>query len=196
VNGPATIIPLKKSRPTWGSDVASIEWCACAAAQLVPDIRFSIHRLVHFITSRIRVCVCLDTISLRHGVFMAPHGTATVFIPSHWCLQLCNKRFLSSSSTGAKAEAWYLLIRADACLLLSLWCSCVTVPVSVSVWSRGQSDKIWRIDLQGDHESCHLVGSRMTSKSGHLVKYGLRILRMTPKILSSCHPVGQPDIMT
>jgi hypothetical protein len=28
-----------------------------------------------------------------------------------------------------------------------------------------QSDKIWRIDLQGDHDSCHPVGLRMTLKS-------------------------------
>ena len=28
-----------------------------------------------------------------------------------------------------------------------------------------QSDKIWRIDLQDDHESCHPVALRMTLKS-------------------------------
>jgi hypothetical protein len=55
-----------------------------------------------------------------------------------------------------------------------------------------QSDKIWRIDLQDDLESCHPVGLRITLD----FEYGLRILRMTPKILSSCHPVGQPDSMT
>ena len=28
-----------------------------------------------------------------------------------------------------------------------------------------QSDKVWRIDLQDDHESCHPVGLRMTLES-------------------------------
>ena len=59
-----------------------------------------------------------------------------------------------------------------------------------------QSDKIWRVDLQDDHESCRPVGLRMTLESFRPVKYGLRILRMTPKILSSRHLVGQPDSMT
>jgi len=53
-------------------------------------------------------------------------------------------------------------------------------------------DKIWRIDLPDDHESCHPVALRMTLNP----QYGLIILRMTPKILSSCHPVGQPDSTT
>ena len=43
-----------------------------------------------------------------------------------------------------------------------------------------------------DHESCHPVSLRMTSNP----IYGLKIQRMTPKILSSCHSVGQPDSMT
>jgi len=29
---------------------------------------------------------------------------------------------------------------------------------------QNKSDKIWRIDLQDDHESCHPVGLRMTLK--------------------------------
>jgi TPP-dependent pyruvate/acetoin dehydrogenase alpha subunit len=32
-----------------------------------------------------------------------------------------------------------------------------------SLFAHSQSDKIWRIDLQDDHESCHPVGLRMTS---------------------------------
>ena len=56
-------------------------------------------------------------------------------------------------------------------LMISLiWEMTVSIwSTTISIWDIlplcEQSDKIWRIDLQDDHESCHPVGLRMTLKS-------------------------------
>ena len=55
-----------------------------------------------------------------------------------------------------------------------------------------QSDKIWRIDLQDDHESCQPVDLRMTLKS-LIWPWNPQDDPQNPVILSSCRSTGQYD---